>query len=456
MEASRAQAIREIARAVLRQLYRRRFEIWPDPPASPFEIIEPSFALWLEGILYKEVPQIYDFVEGSSGKPRYQQLAGIFDPAARTVSVASNFGEEIRRYSAAHELAHLILHTAEGQERRLFRDPPVSEIERTRKRRPEIEREADLFAAEFLMPSKLLKAVFRQYFGRETLAGVPLDEEIVAWLSRRVLPRQQFTVQQLRAMSSRNLAGLLARSRPWDTSSDSLTLCARFRVSDIAMAIQLEDLKLAFTKAAPPATSLRPGKPARPPRPRDRRSSSEPALRPSKPPAQALQSASPPRLPRQPTEMGGGPPPAEGAPEFHVLLSYDHRDWPEVKEIAQSLRRRGIRPWVDKWYLRPGTRWQDTLANLAEQIPTMIIFIGPHEGEKTFQDLERENFLETFKDKERPIIPVILPSFPENRNPKLPGLLKPFAPVDFRQSDLDPLDQLIFGITGRNPLLEEE
>lgn len=424
MDASRAQTIRKIAWGTLAHLYQRRFEIWSEPPASPFEIIEPSAAAWLENVRYKEEEEISDFVEDGSGDIRLQQLAGKFDPVAKTISVARNFGPEVLRFSAAHELGHLILHAVEGQEVRLFRDPPNFDSERFKKHRPEIEREADLFAAEFLMPTNLLRKTFREYFGWETLAGVTLDEEIAGWLSASVYPHQQITVRQLRTLSSRDLALLLARSFPWGGRRPFVSLCARFRVSDIAMAIQLEDLGLVFSRTGKGYPAL-----------------GSPASKLSGLNAGATENK---------TERREG----EGINSFDVFISYDNRDWSEVRKIVQELRNRGLRPWVDKVHLRPGKRWEAEVTRVIQHIPAMAVFVGSHGGEKLFRDLEPSHFLNRFKEQELPLIPVILPSV--QGEPQFPPFLNSFSYIDFRLSDPDPLDQLVYGITGKNPHLDEE
>ncbi len=58
-------------------------------------------------------------------------------------------------------------------------------------------------------------------------------------------------------------------------------------------------------------------------------------------------------------------------------------------------------------------------------------------------------FLQQFVKRSCPVIPVILPGVGEL--PELPSFLDLMHRVDFRQDDPDPVDQLIWGITGKKP-----
>jgi hypothetical protein len=59
-----------------------------------------------------------------------------------------------------------------------------------------------------------------------------------------------------------------------------------------------------------------------------------------------------------------------------------------------------------------------------------------------------KGFLRKFIDNKRPVIPVLMTTAPQA--PELPTFLAGRMWVDFRQNDLDPMHQLVWGITGRN------
>ena len=71
---------------------------------------------------------------------------------------------------------------------------------------------------------------------------------------------------------------------------------------------------------------------------------------------------------------------------FDVFLSHNSREKPAVERLAQHLKRAGIEPWLDKWHLTPGARWQDELAAGLHESATCAVFIGSHDA----GDWERE------------------------------------------------------------------
>ena len=67
-----------------------------------------------------------------------------------------------QRFTFAHEIGHYVIHTNVVS----FRDRSLSSPDSSRVRAPE-EREADIFAAELLMPRKYVCTVFLSLFGGE-------------------------------------------------------------------------------------------------------------------------------------------------------------------------------------------------------------------------------------------------------------------------------------------------
>jgi len=132
--------------------------------------------------------------------------------------------------------------------------------------------------------------------------------------------------------------------------------------------------------------------------------------------------------------------------DFDVFLSYNTKDRVQVVEIAERLKERGILPWLDVWELRPGTRWQQELERNIESIKSAAVFVGPS-GPGPWQEVEAEAILQYFLHRGRPVIPVILRG--RLANLKLPPFLSLWHMVDMRQFNPDPLDQLIWGITGK-------
>ncbi|MBD2560993.1 MULTISPECIES: GUN4 domain-containing protein [Nostoc] len=133
--------------------------------------------------------------------------------------------------------------------------------------------------------------------------------------------------------------------------------------------------------------------------------------------------------------------------QFDVFLCHNSKDKPEVIEIAHELTRQGIKPWLDKWELRPGLAWQVLLEEQIENIKSAAVFVGSS-GLGPWQSTEMRAFLNEFVERKCPVIPVLLGNTPQQ--PKLPIFLRGHTWVDFR-TDTEAMEQLIWGITGKPP-----
>jgi hypothetical protein len=135
--------------------------------------------------------------------------------------------------------------------------------------------------------------------------------------------------------------------------------------------------------------------------------------------------------------------------DFDVFLCHNGEDKPAVKKLGKRLKERGILPWLDEWELRPGLPWQRLLEQQIEQIKSAAVFIG-QSGIGPWQQLELEAFLREFVGRGCPVIPVLLPDAP--KKPGLPVFLRGMTWVNFRKRDPDPMEQLVWGITGERRL----
>jgi small GTP-binding protein len=132
--------------------------------------------------------------------------------------------------------------------------------------------------------------------------------------------------------------------------------------------------------------------------------------------------------------------------EFDVFLCYNNNDRAAVSNIGSRLIDKGILPWLDEWELRPGLPWQRALEAQIETIKSAAVFVGSS-GLGPWHHLELEAFLREFAERNCPVIPVILDNAQEK--PALPIFLKGNTWVDFRHKLPDPLERLIWGITGQ-------
>ncbi len=132
---------------------------------------------------------------------------------------------------------------------------------------------------------------------------------------------------------------------------------------------------------------------------------------------------------------------------FDVFLCHNDRDKPQVKQIGSKLKQLGILPWLDEWELRPGLPWQDALERQIGCVKSAAVFVGG-EGVGPWQHQELAAFLRKFVNQGSPVIPVLLPEAPSE--PDLPLFLDGMTWVDFRETDPDPMDRLVWGITGKH------
>jgi hypothetical protein len=130
---------------------------------------------------------------------------------------------------------------------------------------------------------------------------------------------------------------------------------------------------------------------------------------------------------------------------FDVFLCHNSNDKREVRSIEGHLKRRSILPWIDEQEIRPGTTWQSQIQNDIESIRSCAVVVGPS-GLGPWQKREVDAILQLFVERGSPVIPVILPSC--RSVPELPLFLKAFGWVDYRTLDPDPLERLIWGISG--------
>ncbi len=108
-------------------------------------------------------------------------------------------------------------------------------------------------------------------------------------------------------------------------------------------------------------------------------------------------------------------------------------------------------PWLDEWELRPGLPWQQALEKQTRHIKSAAVFVGKN-GIGPWQQQELDAFLREFVKRGCPVIPVLLSDAP--KIPELPVFLKSMTWVDFRTNEPDPLEQLIWGITGERKLCQ--
>jgi CheY-like chemotaxis protein len=132
--------------------------------------------------------------------------------------------------------------------------------------------------------------------------------------------------------------------------------------------------------------------------------------------------------------------------KFDVFLCHNSEDKSIIKSIGNKLKRRGLRPWLDQWELPPGLPWQELVEEQIEEIKSAAVFVG-ESGLGPWQEMEVRGLLSEFVKRKCPVIPVLLSYVP--KKPILPLFLREMTWVNFRENTPDPMQQLIWGITGK-------
>jgi hypothetical protein len=219
--------IEQNAKNLQNTLWKHRRNIWSnDVPSNPLDILDPALAIKSIGYDYDLSESLGQF--SLSGK--LMEVAGVIDSSTKEVKISRQFQPTIRNFTTAHELGHAILHDAKG----LHRDRPLDGT-MIGESREALELEADKFATYFLMPSKLIRSRFNQFFC--TSQFLLTEETLFA------LTAGKSTDLRNKIKSLRDLSRLLANAEFYNGKYFD-SLANQFKVSSEAMAIRLEEMKL--------------------------------------------------------------------------------------------------------------------------------------------------------------------------------------------------------------------
>jgi Zn-dependent peptidase ImmA (M78 family) len=188
---------------------------------NPIDVLDPVAAAKLYGFELDFVNDLGFYAD----RAEKVAVAGQLDRSEQSIRVSRAFSTEVTRFTAAHEIGHLVLHPHLTH---LHRDRPA---DGSNIARDEIEIEADKFASYFLMPEKLLRKAFVDRFLTESFS---LNDQAVYALSIKYenIPK-----------NSRLLADLLSTALFYN-GKQFPSLAEAFKVSRKAMAIRLKELQL--------------------------------------------------------------------------------------------------------------------------------------------------------------------------------------------------------------------
>lgn len=222
---SRKQIQGEVKR-LHRLIWGKKEKIWGDKvPENPVEMLDVRVAAKLAGFEFQELSGIgvHQTVAGDA------EVAGLIDPENKTISISRQLNPKSRRFTAAHEIGHAVLHDLRGS---LHRD---RSDEILKPKRDRVEKEADEFATLFLMPAKLVEARFLEAFYNKPFTVTNQTAFALGFTNVKELLRKHPT--------RRELAKLLASTERFNFINRQ-SLADQFGVSVVAMAIRLEELGL--------------------------------------------------------------------------------------------------------------------------------------------------------------------------------------------------------------------
>ena len=220
--------VERIAQRLLKLIWKRKDAIWRgNVPEDPIDMLDPK-------IVFRRILG-YDFYQNTT-LGQYDDVGGRFEVAGqidqekRSVAISDQFPRESRKFTAAHELGHALLH----EQSILHRDRAIDSSTLQGVRDPR-ERQADKFATHFLMPKRLTKKRFRAIFLTERFR---ITEDTAFALNAG-------SAEALRKQCGglRGLARALATAKSYN-GKQVYSLSEQFGVSESAMAIRLEELEL--------------------------------------------------------------------------------------------------------------------------------------------------------------------------------------------------------------------
>lgn len=136
----------------------------------------------------------------------------------------------------------------------------------------------------------------------------------------------------------------------------------------------------------------------------------------------------------------------EEVTEFDVFPCYNWENKPSIRRLAQLLRERGLRPWLDERELGPGTPWQPPLEDVIVGIPTAAVIVGSRMGD--WQETRTRRDPAAGCQAPCTVVPVLLPCA---RSVHLPVFLEGLTWVDLTVTEPDPIDQFMWAIADRHP-----
>src|SRR4051794_25171596 len=114
--------------------------------------------------------------------------------------------------------------------------------------------------------------------------------------------------------------------------------------------------------------------------------------------------------------------------KYDVFISHSSEDKPAVRELAERLKRDGLRVWLDDWEIKPGDMIGLKIQKGLEQSRILVLVLSANASESEWVTFESQTIL--FSDptnQKRRFIPLLLDEA------EIKITLRQFAYVDWRQ-----------------------
>ncbi len=226
----KSQRIEQIVKSLQLEIYKSRFSLWAgEVPPQPHQMCTADVAARVLGVNFEQLDELGHF---GNSHGRFE-VAGLINRDEGQIAISKRFDMDVRRFTAAHEIGHWVLHQDKHV---LHRDRPLKGISTSRVPRTLDEQEADYYAACFLVPQKQLLRQFETRFG--PLESFRFNDGTAFGLNPR-------NPSQLLTSSSDSLeweAAIASAIRYHGEFFESLT--EFFKVSTSTMAIRLREIGL--------------------------------------------------------------------------------------------------------------------------------------------------------------------------------------------------------------------
>ena len=123
---------------------------------------------------------------------------------------------------------------------------------------------------------------------------------------------------------------------------------------------------------------------------------------------------------------------------YDVFLSHNSQDKPQVRKLAERLKKAGLRVWFDEWVIKAGDDIYLTIERGLEEARVQVLCLSPAALGSEWVTLERSTVL--FRDPTnagRRFVPLLLADC------TLPDTLRRYKYVDFRQETPAAFDELL-------------